>query len=543
MSFRLKIILGVACIEAVLLAILIFTSLDYLRRSNEDELSKRAHTAVRLFATTTKNAVLASDLALLESVVQEVLTNPGMEYARVRGRKGMVLAEGGKPDMLRREFHADHGLDGSNDGVLVVFEEIKVADQSYGRVEIGLATGALQQVLTAARRQAALIAALEMGLVALFSFALGSYLTRGLAQLRRASRHIAAGELSFRLEVRGRDELAETAQAFNEMSRQLEEAAARRNQAEAEVVRYRDHLEQVVAQRTKELIQANDGLRQASREVADTQSQLRESERMAAIGQLAAGVAHEINNPVGFVNSNLGSVDGYLHSLLDLVDACEQHTMALPPEEQRKVEDLRSAVDLKFLKEDAFALVTESKNGLARVKNIVRDLRDFAKLDAQEWQLADLHRGLESTLNLVQGRMGHIELVKAFGDLPEVECLPSEINQVFLNLLLNAADAISGPGTITVSTGTRDDGAWVEVADTGCGIAAEHLSRVFDPFFTTKPIGQGVGLGLSLSYGIVQRHHGSLHVASTPGQGATFCIWLPLRQPPGNVPASPPGKV
>ena len=531
MSFRFKIILGIACIEGVLLAILIFTSLDYLRRSNEAELSKRAHTAARLFATTTKNSVLASDLASLESAVQEVLTNPGIEYARVRGRKGIVLAEGGEPELLRREFRADRGFDDDAAGVLDVFEEIEVAGLSYGRVEIGLATVTLRQVLEAARRQAALIAVIEMGLVVLLSFALGLYLTRGFSQLRLASSHIAAGELNFRLDVRGHDELAETARSFNEMSRQLEAAAARRDQAEAEVARYRDHLEQLVAQRTEELTHANAGLQQANRELADAHSQLLESERMASIGQLAAGVAHEINNPIGFVNANLGSVDGYLRRLLDLVAACEQHTTALAPEEQSKIESLRAAADLEFLKTDAFALVDESKSGLARVKKIVQDLRDFASLDTQEWQLADLRRGLESTLNLLQGRMANADLVKTFGDLPDVECLPSEINQVFMNLLLNAIEAIGHEGTITVATGTDDDGVWVEISDSGCGIAAEHMNRVFDPFFTTKPIGQGVGLGLSLSYGIVQRHHGRLSVASVPGQGTTFRIWLPLRQP------------
>jgi len=531
MSFRLKIILGVALIQAVLLTILIISSLDYLRRSNEDGLSERAHTAARLFATTTKNAVLASDLASLESAVQEVLSNPGIEYARVRCSKGIVLAEGGKPDFLRREFHADVGFGDADDGTFDAFEEIAVAGQSYGRVEIGLATATLHQLLAAAQRQAALIAVIEMGLVALFSFALGSYLTRGLSHLRRASRHIAAGEFGFRLDVRGNDELAETARAFNDMSARLEEAATRRDRAEAEVTQYRDHLEQLVTQRTEEVTRANEGLRHANRDLADAHSQLLESERMAAIGQLAAGVAHEINNPVGFVNANIGSLDGYMHKLLDLVEACETHASALSPEEQERMAGLRSAVDLEFLKTDVPALVEESKNGLARVKKIVSDLRDFASSGTQEWQLADLHRGLDSTLNLIHGRLANAELVKAYGSLPEVECLPSEINQVFMNLLLNAATAIGGRGTITIGTGRDDGSVWVEIKDTGCGIAANSLNRIFDPFFTTKPVGQGVGLGLSLAYGIVQRHHGRFDVASTLGQGSAFRVWLPLRQP------------
>ena len=531
MSFRLKIILGVVCIQAVLLAIVIFTSLDYLRRSNQDGLAERAHTAARLFATTTKSAVLASDLAALESAVQEVLANPGIEYARVRGHNGIVLAEAGEPEALHRDFHADVGFDDADDGVFDTFEEIAVAGQSYGRVEIGLATATLHQLLAAAQRQAALIAVIEMGLVALFSFALGSYLTRGLSNLRRASRHIAAGEFGFRLDVRGNDELADTARAFNGMSGRLEEAATRRDRAEAEVTQYRENLEQLVTLRTDELTRANEGLRHANRGLADAHSQLLESERMAAIGQLAAGVAHEINNPIGFVNSNIGSLDGYIRKLLDLVVACEAHTSALSAEQREEMDDLRSAVDLEFLKTDVLALVDESKNGLARVKKIVQDLRDFASSETQEWLLADLHRGLDSTLNLVQGRLTNADVVKAYDTLPEVECLPSEINQVFMNLLLNAATAIGSHGTITVSTGRDDGRVWVEVKDTGCGIAADSLNRIFDPFFSTKTVGQAVGLGLSLSYGIIQRHHGRFEVVSAPGQGSAFRVWLPIRQP------------
>jgi signal transduction histidine kinase len=252
---------------------------------------------------------------------------------------------------------------------------------------------------------------------------------------------------------------------------------------------------------------------------------------MSAIGQLAAGVAHEINNPVAFVNTNMGCLDGYLQQLLAFVELSESFNAELPENARLEIAAMRRKIDLEFLKDDAVTLISENKNGLARVTKIVRDLRDFACVGETEWQPYDLHRGLESTLNLIQGRIANAQLVKEYGQIPGVECLPSEINRVFMNLLLNAAQAILGQGIITVKTGVLNEGVSVSISDSGCGIPPENLSRVFDPFFTAKPIGQGTGLGLSLSYGIVQRHHGRIEVESEPGQGSTFRVWLPLRQP------------
>ena len=531
MSFRLKTILGIASIEAVLLMLLIWSSMGYLRTSNEDELMKRAQTVVHLFGTTTKDAVLSTDVATLESAVREVLKNPGVEYARVLGRQAVVLAEGGEPKLLQRPFHAETSFDSGDDGILDVAEEIGVAGATYGRVEIGLSTGSLADVLSTARRRMAMIAALEMGLVALFSFALGTYLTRGLAKLQQASRHIAAGELSYRIDMRGHDELADTARSFNEMSHQLEDVHAHRERAEAELAQYQKHLEELVTQRTAELTQANTSLREINHQLADAHSQLLEAERMSAIGQLAAGVAHEINNPVAFVNANMGSLDSYLQQLLKLVQQSERFDVELPDFARREIVALRREMDLEFVKEDALTLISENKNGLARVTKIVQDLRDFACVGETEWQPYDLRRGLESTLNLIQGRMANAQLVKDYEPIPEVECLPSEINRVFMNLLLNAAQAILGQGQIMVKTSVCHEGVCVSIHDSGCGIAPENLSRVFDPFFTAKPIGQGTGLGLSLSYGIVQRHHGRIEVESELGRGSTFRIWLPVRQP------------
>ena len=275
----------------------------------------------------------------------------------------------------------------------------------------------------------------------------------------------------------------------------------------------------------------------------EAHNQLLQSEKLASIGQLAAGVAHEINNPVGFINSNVGSLERYLKSLFVILDAYERAEAAAGPHgsECDEVKTLKEELDYAYLKEDVVSLIEETRDGVARVKKIVQDLKDFSHVDEAEWQWADLHKGLDSTLNVVNNEIKYkAEVVREYGELPPVECLPFQLNQVFMNLLVNAAHAIAERGTITVRTGRDGDEVWVEVADTGSGIAPENLKRIFDPFFTTKPVGKGTGLGLSLSYGIVQKHHGRIEVRSEVGKGTAFRVALPLQQPEAAEEGTPP---
>lgn len=265
----------------------------------------------------------------------------------------------------------------------------------------------------------------------------------------------------------------------------------------------------------------------------EAQSQLLQSEKLASIGQLAAGVAHEINNPVGYVASNLGSLGKYISDLFTLLDAYEtaEPLLTAHPETLAAIRAVKEQVDIGFLKQDIEELVGESLEGVKRVKQIVQDLKDFSHVDQSEWQWADLHKGLDSTLNVARNEIKYkAEVVKNFADLPQVECLASQINQVFMNLMVNAAHAIEDRGVITVSTGRAGDEVWVEVRDNGTGIPAENLKRIFDPFFTTKPVGKGTGLGLSLAYGIIQKHNGRIEVESEVGKGTCFRIWLPIER-------------
>ncbi|WP_296001227.1 ATP-binding protein [Rugamonas sp.] len=265
----------------------------------------------------------------------------------------------------------------------------------------------------------------------------------------------------------------------------------------------------------------------------DAHEQLLQAEKMASIGQLAAGIAHEINNPVGFVNANMGALQAYVATLFGVIDDYEGAGGADPLLAARYAQ-VRARADLAFLRQDVDDLVKESMDGLKRVRDIVQALKDFSHVGETEWQIADVHRGLDSTLSMVGNELKFKATVeKHYGALPQIACLASQLNQVFMNLLVNAGHAITESvpigGLITIRTGSEGGWVWIEVGDNGRGIAPEHLGRIFEPFFTTKPVGGGTGLGLSLSYGIVNKHGGRIDVVSPPGQGARFTVWLPVR--------------
>ncbi|GAB4212997.1 MAG: hypothetical protein Fur007_06320 [Rhodoferax sp.] len=267
-------------------------------------------------------------------------------------------------------------------------------------------------------------------------------------------------------------------------------------------------------------------------QLAKAQMQLVQSEKMASVGQLAAGVAHEINNPIGFVKSNLGTLANYVRDLLEIYKKYQALAQAEPAQQAPILEAIRQAeaqADVAFMQEDLLQLVQESQDGVARVSQIVLDLKNFSRSGDTQWAWADLQAGFESTLNVVWNQLKYkAQLVREYAELPAVYCVASQINQVMMNLLVNAGQAIVDKGQIALRTGVQGDQVWFEVQDSGCGISPENQARLFEPFFTTKPQGQGTGLGLSISADIVQRHEGRIEVESIPGAGTRFRVWLPV---------------
>ena len=269
-----------------------------------------------------------------------------------------------------------------------------------------------------------------------------------------------------------------------------------------------ERLEEKVAERTRELLQA---------------------EKMASVGRLAAGVAHEINNPVGFVHSNLGALRGYGDNLFGLIDAYQGAEQEIASEAVRaRLAEARKAADLAFLREDMAALLNESLGGLERVSRIVRHLKDFSHVDDAETREVDLNAGLEDSLQVAWHELeDRVEIIRDYGELPPLRCVAAQINQVFFNLILNASQAMDGPGHLTLRSRAAHGWVTIEIIDDGHGMSPEVQAHIFEPFYTTRPIGKGAGLGLSEAYDIVSKHGGRVDVSSAPGRGTTVTIRLP----------------
>ncbi|PZV05090.1 MAG: hypothetical protein DCF22_24930 [Leptolyngbya sp.] len=293
--------------------------------------------------------------------------------------------------------------------------------------------------------------------------------------------------------------------------------------------------------------QETKGLEQTLQDVHRNQAQLVQTEKMASLGQLVAGVAHEINNPVNFIHGNLSHTDDYAQSLLGLIQLYQKHYPNPVPEIQLEAD----AVDLAFVQEDLPKLLASMQIGADRIRQIVLSLRNFSRMDESDYKAVDIHEGLESTLLILQHRLKArperpaIELMKDYANLPLVECYPGQLNQVFMNILANAIDALeemnakrtyqeiqANPNQITIRTSVLEAN-WVEIAiaDNGSGMPKPIQEQIFNPFFTTKPIGKGTGMGMSISYQVItEKHGGMLKCLSTPGAGTEFVIQLPIQQ-------------
>jgi two-component system NtrC family sensor kinase len=271
-------------------------------------------------------------------------------------------------------------------------------------------------------------------------------------------------------------------------------------------------------------------LEKAYAELKATQARVVQQEKMASIGQLAAGVAHEINNPMGFISSNLNSLGKYVERFNEFIKTQSELIETLADKNAAAaLRDKRKALKLDYILEDATDLIKESLEGAERVRTIVKNLKSFSRVDEAECMDADINECITSTINIVWNELKYkVNLVKELGEIPLTKCHPQQLNQVFMNLLVNAAQAIEKQGEISIRTWHASGSIYVSVSDNGCGMSPAVINRIFEPFFTTKEVGKGTGLGLSITYDIIKNHSGDITVESTPGKGTTFKVRIPI---------------
>lgn len=258
------------------------------------------------------------------------------------------------------------------------------------------------------------------------------------------------------------------------------------------------------------------------------QTQIVHSEKMASLGQLAAGIAHELNNPVGFVYGNIEILSQCFCDLLNLLEYYDKSD--LPETIAARASEIKEQIDYHATIEDLSSIIIDCRDGAVRIRDIVQNLRTFSRLDEADFKKTDIHEGIDSTIRLLSRYFStdNISLVREYGELPTIEAFSGQLNQVWMNLLVNAAQAVGASGgEVRITTGADEESVVIAVSDTGKGIAPENLSRIFDPFFTTKPVGEGTGLGLSISFGIVEKHGGTITVKTAPDEGTTFTVALP----------------
>jgi two-component system, NtrC family, sensor kinase len=382
-------------------------------------------------------------------------------------------------------------------GYLALFFSMNGVDATVGKLKMALVYLSILLVLVA--------------VLAIFIFS--NRLVRPIEVLVSAMKRVKTGRVEQIPALDSTYEIEYLVRSFNDMSRNVS-AAKRALEIKLEELRY------------------------ANQEIKETQSHLVQSAKMISLGQLVAGVAHELNNPIAFIYSNMHHLSEYVRNIREVVEAYRKLKPNLSAIDSAKVTELETRLELDFILKDIEDLTRSCVDGAQRIKDIVLGLRTFSRIEESTFRLADLHEGLRSTVKLLATEFkDRVQIHEELGHLPLVECNLSQMNQVFMNLLSNGGQAIHGKGNMWIRTRLENNTAVIEIQDDGIGIARELQEKIFDPFFTTKKVGEGTGLGLSIAYGLIQKHHGTITVNSELGKGTLFTIRIPLRQPAENYSA------
>ncbi|MEO1096027.1 MAG: ATP-binding protein [Cyanobacteria bacterium J06638_28] len=532
-------------------AVLTVSSLALLReRANfRAELEQQAELMLDALSAATSNALYFDQFDAANEIINNLDHSFKDEQFLVSTQlyqtDGRVIADAFAEDSLTIQLEPDsfgQSILASNQPILewrqnalIMGKPVIVGDATVGALSVGLATGPLQAKLRKTLMEG-LLAALVAALSSIYlAHLLSRSITQPLQQLIRGTQQITAGRWNHKITLQTNDELTTLANGFNHMGDRLH-TVVESLKSQAEKLKQSRALAQTRA----------DELEKTLQELHRTQAQLIHQEKMSGLGQMIAGVAHEINNPVTFIKGNIEPAQTYMEELLSLIELYQAH-FPKPPKEIVAEQD---AVDLPFLKKDVVKLLFSMRVGAERIAGIVKSLKTFSRVDEAICKQVDLHDCLDSTLLILEhrlkanGQCSEIEVVKDYGQLPLVECFASQLNQVFMNLLANAIDALEEkekaastaqpkePLQIYIRTAVPENNqVLIQIGDNAGSLPEAVKSRIFEPFYTTKPVGKGTGLGLSISYQIVtELHGGQLMCQSIPGESTDFTIKIPSRQ-------------
>ena len=359
-------------------------------------------------------------------------------------------------------------------------------------------------------------------------------------RLENASQKVAEGELDVEVEVSSNDEIGKLSRSFNQMTKSLKDAKEKENvQAErlrmqwdvlSETNQELEEKSKRLEKQKKQTEKKNQQIESAMNKLKETQNQLVQAEKMASVGQLTAGIAHEINNPINFVTSNISPLKRDLDDIMKLLNMYNGASEKSDPHDEFKnIKKFKDEIDYDFILQEIKQLLNGIEEGAKRTIEIVRGLRNFSRLDESDKKLSDINEGIDSTLLMLRNQLkNRIEVVKEFGSIPQILCYPGKLNQVFMNILNNASQSIEGEGEIVISTTYGNKNVFISIKDSGKGMSKKIMDHIFEPFYTTKDVGKGTGLGLSISYGIVQEHNGKIDVKSELSKGTEFIITLPV---------------
>ena len=532
LSLRFKTIAGIALIEIVTLSVLVTITICYLYQTSYDAMEQRVSSTLDLYTRAITSPVLSSDLATLNHYTETLMKSKGVKYIAVLNTSGMILAEDGDypsrftPGMLEANAEA------VTDSVYDVSRRIEESGVTFGTIWIGFSMKEINQTIANAARWAVIIVALDIIFVAIFSYILGYFLTKRLAKLSAATTKIAQGDLDVDIPQEGNDEVSKLTLAFNQMIAQLKNTTEQNAHYQAQLQEMNNSLEEKVKARTSQFLTVNQQLSDANEELITTQHQLIESEKMASLGIMASGFAHEINNPAGVISGNLTVCQSYIELYKerfkrqqDLIDQYidNKHTQSL--------NQWLKLNDFSFIDEDILDSLTDSVKCIDRIHSIVTALQYYSNErhnNREGIEPIDIFPSLDRAIDHTYHDES-IELVLSpeLHVLPRILGIPNELDRLLKEILQNAFQAcqqvVDGQKRVIISSQVLDKHILLSIKDTGPGLSELNMKHLFDPFYTTLPVGEGMGLGLTYAYDIIKHLRGNIEIKNwTSGAEVTL---------------------